>query len=189
MRWLVEDVPPRLDLTLSTHRIHSGGTIRLRSELLESGVNMNDPPQLRAVLTAPTGLEQVKRLSRHPSLPGVYETEITSDDPGSYLLHVEFDELDKVISSAESRFIVTHGGNESYRSEMNEKLLRKIATATNGGFYLPDEADKLVDALGTQQRDANTLARYELWDMPVIFLLLVFFLCTEWGYRRWRGLV
>jgi len=189
LRWLVEDVPPRLDLTLSTHRVHSGGTIRLRSELLEFGDNTDDPPQLRAVLTAPTGMEQVRRLNRHPSMPGVYEAEIANADPGNYLLRVEFETQGKVTSSAESRFIVTHDGSEHYRSEMNEKLLRKIATSTNGGFYLPDEADDLAGALEAHQRGANTLVRYELWDMPVIFLLLMLFLCTEWGYRRWRGLV
>ena len=189
LRWMVEDVPPRLGLILSTHKIHSGGTIRLRSELLELDVNTGDPPQLRAVLTTPTGLEQVRRLSAHPSLSGVYEAEIAPADPGNYLLHVEFEAQDKLISSAESRFMVTHEGGEHYRSEMNEKLLRKIATATEGSFFSPDEADKLADALETHQRGANTLARYELWDMPLIFLLLVLFMGTEWGYRRWRNLV
>jgi hypothetical protein len=72
---------------------------------------------------------------------------------------------------------------------MNEKLLRNIAAETNGRFFTPEDMDKLVDALGTHQRGANTLVSYELWDMPAIFLLLVLLLCAEWGYRRWRGLV
>jgi hypothetical protein len=29
----------------------------------------------------------------------------------------------------------------------------------------------------------------ELWDMPVIFLLLLAFVGSEWGYRKYRGLV
>jgi hypothetical protein len=33
------------------------------------------------------------------------------------------------------------------------------------------------------------LSRLELWDMPLLFLLLVILLCAEWAYRRWRGLV
>ena len=43
--------------------------------------------------------------------------------------------------------------------------------------------------LGKQQRGAWVLTRHELWDMPVIFMLLVLFLCAEWGYRRWRDLI
>ncbi|HUV21551.1 MAG TPA: vWA domain-containing protein [Gammaproteobacteria bacterium] len=189
LRWLVADVPPRLGLTLSTHRIHSGGSIRLRSELLQFGVDADEPPRLRAVLTAPTGLEQVRPLSRHPSLPGVYEAEIVGNEPGNYLLRVESEAQGEVIQSTESRFTVTRVGDEYHDSEMNEQLLRKLATATNGAFYSADETDSLADALATQQRGANMLVRHQLWNMPVIFLLLMLFLCSEWGYRRWRKLV
>ena len=28
----------------------------------------------------------------------------------------------------------------------------------------------------------------DLWDMPIVFLLLLTLLGTEWVYRRWRGL-
>jgi uncharacterized membrane protein len=189
LRWLVEGVPPRLSLSLSTHEIHSGGTLKLRSEVLRLGANTDDPQHLRAVVTSPTGEEQVTHLVRHSSLPGVFEAEIPVVNPGDYQLRVEFDEQGEVISSDETRFIVSHEGSEYYQSEMNEKLLRNIAAETNGRFFTPDDMDKLVDALGTHQRGANTLVSYELWDMPAIFLLLVLLLCAEWGYRRWRGLV
>ena len=189
LRWLVEGVPPRLSLSLSAHEIHSGGMLKLRSEVLVFGTNTGDPQQLRAVVTSPTGREQIMRMIRHPSLPGIYEAEIPAANPGDYQLRVEFDRQGEVISSDESRFIVSHQGSEYYRSEMNEKLLRNIAIETNGGFFLPDNMDSLLDALGSHQRGANTLVNYELWDMPAIFLLLVLLLCTEWGYRRWRSLV
>ena len=189
LRWLVEGVPPRLSLSLSTHNIHSGGTLKLRSEVLKLGANTDDPRHLRAVVTSPTGEEQLTHLIRHSSLPGVFEAEIAAVNPGDYQLRVEFDEQGEVISSDETRFIVSHEGSEYYQSEMNEKLLRNIAAETNGRFFSPDDMDKLVDALGTHQRGANTLVSYELWDMPVIFLLLILLLCTEWGYRRWRSLV
>lgn len=189
LRWLVEGVPPRLDLALSSHRIHPGGTLRLRSELLDLGIETKTQPELRAVLTTPNGLEQVRPLARHPTLAGVYETEIGAAEPGDYWLHVEFDDDGNVISSAESRFSVTHAGNEYHQSQMNEQLLRKIATATNGAFFTATDADELVDALKTRQPGATTLLHYELWDMPVIFLLLATCLCLEWGYRRWRNLV
>ena len=189
LRWLVEGVPPRLSLSLSTHNIHSGGTLKLRSEVLKLGANTDDPRHLRAVVTSPTGEEQLTHLIRHSSLPGVFEAEIAAVNPGDYQLRVEFDEQGEVISSDETRFIVSHEGSEYYQSEMNEKLLRNIAAETNGRFFSPDDMDKLVDALGSHQRGANTLVSYELWDMPAIFLLLVLLLCAEWGYRRWRSLV
>ncbi len=29
----------------------------------------------------------------------------------------------------------------------------------------------------------------DLWDMPIVFLLVIVLAGAEWGYRRWRGLV
>ncbi len=188
LRWLVEDVPPQLSLALSTRGIHSGGAIRLRSEVLQHLIKTDAAPAPQAVLTAPDGLQQVQPLSRHPSLPGVYEAEIVAAEPGDYLLHVEFEQHGEVIRSDESRFVVTREGNEYFHSEMNETLLRGIATETGGGFFTTDAVDELAASMRTHQRSAGALVRHELWDMPAIFLLLVFLLCAEWAYRRWRGL-
>jgi len=39
------------------------------------------------------------------------------------------------------------------------------------------------------ERGNVVLERMDLWDMPVIFLMLVGLVCTEWAYRKQRGLV
>lgn len=189
LRWLVEDVPERVGVSISDQHIHSGGTIKLRSEVLNFGEAADVPRQLRALVTTPTGLEQVKRLAPHPSEAGIYETEIIATDPGDYLLQVELEQPQDVIRSRETRFTVSQEGLEFYGSEMNETLLRKLAFDTNGGFFNASEADRVVDELRANQRGATTLVRYELWDMPLIFLLLVLLLSAEWAYRRWRNLV
>ena len=41
---------------------------------------------------------------------------------------------------------------------------------------------------GFAGRGATVQEERDLWDMPVLFLLLVGLLGGEWGYRRLRGL-
>ena len=72
---------------------------------------------------------------------------------------------------------------------MNPALLQNIARQTDGEFRLAGNAGGLADALDKRQRGTNVLMRHELWDMPIIFLLMVLFLGAEWSYRRWRKLV
>jgi len=189
LRWLAEGVPRRLELTLSGHSIHSGGSISLRSEILHPDFTADNAAVARAIVTAPTGFEQVISLNRDPALQGVYTAEVSATEPGDYQVRVELDQAGAVINSAESRFRVTPEGSEYYQSEMNPVLLRHIAAQTGGAFLPADETEGLVDILGKQQRGARVLTRHELWDMPVIFLLLISFLCAEWGYRRWRNLI
>ena len=186
LRWLVEAVPPQVSLNLSSHTLHTGAKLRLRSEVLQLD---ELPAELRAVLTDANGIEAIEVLSRHSSLPGVYETEITTGRPGDYQVRIEYDDQGSVVSSAVSRFHVTAEGNEYFASQMNEPLLRRIASETNGAFYTPDQVHRLMNDLVNRQRGSTSLVQHELWDMPIIFLLLVLLLCAEWGYRRWRNLI
>ena len=49
--------------------------------------------------------------------------------------------------------------------------------------------DALADDLPLSKTGVNVQERLPLWDMPVVFLLLITLLAFEWLYRRWRGLV
>jgi len=189
LRWLVESVPQRLSLSLSTDSIHSRGVIKLRSEVLQADFRAHEQAEVRAILTAPNGQEQIKPLTRDPSLQGVYQTEISVSESGNYQVRVEIDEQGEVVSSDQTGFKVTREGSEYYQSEMNEKLLRRISSDTGGKFFNPQSVDGLVEDLSRHQRGSTVLERLELWDMPVIFLLLILLLCVEWGYRRWRDLL
>jgi len=188
LRWLVDSVPPRLDLTLSQQQVHAGGVIRLRSELLNADFTPLRGAEPRAILTAADGSEQVRPLNEHPSRAGVYEVDLRIDEVGDYLVRVELDDSDDLLQSGETRLAVSAEGDEYFRSEMNEKLLRRVADQSGGRFFSAGDAERLGDALDDNLPRARTLLRHELWDMPILFLLLVVLLGSEWSYRRWRGL-
>ncbi|MGD8421781.1 MAG: hypothetical protein PVJ78_15130, partial [Gammaproteobacteria bacterium] len=89
----------------------------------------------------------------------------------------------------EARFAVSTSGDEYYGSEMNPRLLGDIARQTGGRYFTAADSDGLAAAIAGRQKGARVLTRYELWDMPLLFGLLLSLLCAEWAYRRWRGLV
>jgi len=188
LRWLVESVPQRLRLDLSTQTIHTGGVVGLRSEVLQTDFNAQLDAEPRAVLTAPDGSELLLVLQPDPSRPGASAGELRVADPGDYRVRLEIDAAGQVTRSAETRLRVTRAGDEYFDSTMNEKLLRQIADQSSGQFFKPQDIDQLVEALEKNPRASSTLRRLELWDMPALFLLLITLLCGEWMYRRWRGL-
>ena len=188
LRWLVESVPQRLHLGLSVETIHAGGTVKLRSEALQADFSASSELRPRAVLTAPDGSEQSIALAPHPSQPGVYEGELRVAEPGDYRVRAELEEAEQTIRSAETRLLASLAGDEYFNSELNEKLLRRIATDSSGAYFRAEEAGKLMDALDNNPRGSRSLLRLELWDMPALFMLLITLLCAEWLYRRWRGL-
>ena len=186
LRWLVESVPPRLDMTLSTQHIHAGGVVRLRGEVL----NRDDSAQAPfAVLVAEDGSERELALKPHPEEHGVFTGEMRLDAPGDYRVHLALDEGEQVARSSDARVLVTSAGNEFFNAQANERLMSRIAAESGGRHFGAGELGKLVDALDANPRGTRTLLRLELWDMPILFLLLVALLTAEWGYRRWRGFV
>ena len=47
----------------------------------------------------------------------------------------------------------------------------------------------LADDLPVSKSGARVQERLALWDMPILFLLMITLIGFEWLYRRWRGLV
>jgi uncharacterized membrane protein len=189
LRWLVESVTGRVELTLSGERIHSGGKLRLRGEILQGDFSPRQDAVLRALLVSPTGVERRLAMSPDPELRGIYETEIVAGEPGDYRVQLELDEDGEIERSSEARFVVSAEGDEYHGSEMNPQLLGDIAAQTGGEFFTAADSGALPAAIADRQRGARVLTRHELWDMPLLFGLLVLLLCAEWAYRRWRSLV
>lgn len=189
LRGLVEDVPQRLSLTRSSQSIHSGGRIALRSEILDAA--FDNPPQTppRVRVTSPDGREQELTLQQDAGQSGIYTADFAATKAGDYELSAVLDTGDEEISSPATRLRVSAAGNEYHDSELNLALLRHVADATGGEFFDSDDRQRLLAQLDSRQRESRVLTRLELWDMPLLFMLMILMLCAEWGYRRWRGLV
>jgi hypothetical protein len=71
---------------------------------------------------------------------------------------------------------------------MRASLLRRIAEETEGRFFRASEAGGLAEAISYSGRGITVVEQRELWDMPVILLLLLGLMGGEWMYRRKRGL-
>ena len=83
---------------------------------------------------------------------------------------------------------VSAGDGEYFDAAMRAPLLNRIAEETGGRFFTPATAAALPEAISYSGRGVTVVEERELWDMPVLLLLLLAFIGTEWAYRRSRGL-
>jgi hypothetical protein len=124
----------------------------------------------------------------HPTLPGIFEASLALTESGEYRARLELDDAEGTLRGAETRFGARADGDEYFRSELNQALLQRIADATGGRYFAAGDTGALAGLLADNLRSARALERRELWDLPILFLLLATLLCAEWAYRRWRGL-
>jgi hypothetical protein len=92
------------------------------------------------------------------------------------------------LHSASGALLADDQGADVEQAELRTGLLRQVANETGGHYYPLSQAARLAEDVnftesGVTQRDAH-----DLWDMPIVFLLLVTLLGAEWFYRRRRGL-
>ncbi len=71
---------------------------------------------------------------------------------------------------------------------MRAPLLKRIADDTGGRFFTTANAALLPEAISYSGRGVTVVEERELWDMPIVLILLIALMATEWGYRRTRGL-
>ena len=77
---------------------------------------------------------------------------------------------------------------EYFEAQMRAPSLRRIAEETGGRFYTAANLTTLPEDISYTGRGITVVEEKDLWNMPIIFLLLVLLVGAEWGYRRLRGL-
>jgi hypothetical protein len=80
------------------------------------------------------------------------------------------------------------GDSEYFDAAMRASLLQRVAEDTGGRFFTPATASALPEAISYSGRGVTVVEERDLWDMPIILLLLLALIGGEWGYRRKGGL-
>ncbi|MGE5837807.1 MAG: hypothetical protein ACM4AI_25265, partial [Acidobacteriota bacterium] len=105
-----------------------------------------------------------------------------------YKISVDADRAQKELGSATIQVRVSAGDAEYFDAAMRAPLLRRVAEDTEGRFFRADDTAKLVDAITFSGKGITVVEEKELWDMPVILMLLLGLMGGEWMFRRARGL-
>jgi hypothetical protein len=77
---------------------------------------------------------------------------------------------------------------EFFDAQLRAPLLRRIAGETGGRYYTIDALNTLPEDIGYTGRGVRQVEEKELFDMPILFFMLVGLLGGEWLFRRSRGL-
>jgi hypothetical protein len=81
------------------------------------------------------------------------------------------------------------GVAENFHVEQNRRLLEDLASQTGGQYWKPAEAGNLPRDISYSDAGISVRSVKELWDMPVVFGLLVGLPAGEWLLRRKWGVV
>jgi uncharacterized membrane protein len=188
IRWLASGVPDPIGVTASADRVEPGDSVTVRAAVSDSAYVLVNGASVVARVTDPGGIVDSVPLGWTVLKDGEYRGAFVARAPGTYHVMVEARRAGRLLGSGDTYVRAESLGREFFAAGMRRSALQRVAQETGGRFYTPATAGTLPEDVRYTESGATVFERYELWDMPVFFFLLLLLFGAEWGYRRARGL-
>ena len=188
LRWLVNDVPSRVMVAAAGDEASPGDPVELEAEISDRTFLKVNNAEAVARVTSPSGNVSEMPLEWSVTRDGEYKASFTPTEKGLYRVDVRARVGTDSIISDPSYVASGEPMTEYFGAEMRAPLLRRIADETGGRFYTGDKVSELAKDIVFTDVGNTVVDRKDLWDMPIVFLLLIALVTSEWGYRKLRGL-
>ncbi len=188
LRWLVDGVPEPVAVATARDRVERGERVEVTATVRDrTYVEVNDA-RVTARLVGPSGRAVEQPLDLVVDRAGEYRTTLVAEEEGLYELRVRAARGARTLGENTAYVRVAPSDAEYFGAAMRAPLLERIAEETGGRFYTPETVQSLPEDLNYLGKGVTVVDEKELWDMPVLLLLLVGLLAAEWFLRRARGL-
>ena len=196
LRWLVAGSPGRVVASMPAQILMDEGHVHLSATVRDQEYMPAADAKVTANFIAPDGAATLVDMTPTPNEPGSFQADWTAEKAGSYLAEVTAQGAGRNADSAPTQlgrdvlaFQRMDGVAENFHTEQNRDLLEKLSAQTGGRFWKPDELKQLPSEISYSEAGISVRDTKELWNMPIVFLVLLALAATEWLLRRKWGIV
>jgi uncharacterized membrane protein len=189
MRWLVTETPGQV-VTSTPHQVLADDThVPLRAVVRDKDYDVVPGAIVQATITRPDGALATVDMKPDPLEPGTYTGDYTADKPGAYVTEVTARQDKTELGRDNMTFRREDGVAENFGAAQNKDLLEKLSGDTNGNYYTPSKSKNLPEEIAVSEAGITAHDNLDIWDMPVLFLLVLLIRGGEWLLRRKWGVV
>jgi len=189
LRWLTDGVPDQVAARSEREVVEPGQPVNFTVELGDSAYVEVNNGNVVALVRYPSGDSITIPLDWDVEQDGHYDGEFPTSAPGLYEVSVLARRGADTIGTALSYVNVAPSTDEYFDASMRGTTLRRVADRTGGLFYTPETVDNLPEDIGLTGAGVTLTEERDLWDMPILLILVLGLMAAEWGYRRKRGLI
>jgi len=197
VRWLIADVPNRVQATAEPIAADANGAVRVQVRVRDEKFQPVDDASVTVEVEpivfegtagaagAPIKLEAEPALSE----PGLYQVTYVPRQTGGYRATASVkNNAGADLGRAEAGWS-TDLAAEEFRSLIpNVALLEDIARKTGGQVIPAADLEKFAKKLPELKAPVMETWSYPAWHTPLMFAFALGCLLTEWGLRRWKGM-
>jgi len=189
LRWLVSDTPTRVVTSIPRPVLYDDGHVHLRAEVRDTTFLPTSDATIQARIVGPDGGSQSVDLHPDSLEQGVYSADWDAGQAGSYVAEITATRGQQELGRDVITFRREDGVAENFHLEQNRDLLEKLSSQTGGKYYRPDQVSRLGEDISYSDAGITVRETRDLWDMPIVFFLVLLLCCTEWVLRRRWGVV
>ncbi len=189
LRSLVAGVQGPVRLTSNRSNYADESRVRLRAEVRARDYTYANSARVAAVVTPEQGVPLTVELRPSPTESGIYEAEVDAPGLGVYRVEVVAHRGEDRLGADSLHFRREGGVAEYFHPERNSNLLSQLASQTGGRYWELNELGALPEEVRFSEAGITTREILDLWDMPVLFFLLLALRGSEWMLRKRWGVV
>jgi len=199
-RWLVADVPDRVQLDAQRSPEGAGQAIRLearaRDPKFQALLNATATVQVRflgvpgSTSGPPAQVHQPIQLTLEGSLtePGLYEANYFPRETGAYVAEATVVDADgRTAGTATVGWVADPVADEFRSTRPNRAWLEALARQTGGQVVAPESLARWARNLPLRAAPITETWTFPLWHQPLVLLFALGCFTAEWGLRRWKG--
>jgi len=189
LRWLVADVPHRVDIKVRTEQEKGANIQTLAVTVRDEEFQPLDNAVVQLAITPPDGSEVLLAAQASNQLAGTYEVDYVARQVGAYRVEARVTGPDgHTLEAGVAGWTSQPAAAEFQQLVPNRQLLESLAEETGGEIIQENKLENFARQLQQQDFEITEPLIFPLWHQTWIFLLAIGLLCAEWGLRRWRGL-
>ena len=188
MRWLVSEVPRRVDIVTEPDARQSQLT-KIRVDLRDEEFKPQLNAELELKVISPSEKDIVIASKQDAQKVGRYIAEFSSREPGAYRIVATAKSPDgELIETRETGWVSDPAIDEFESLQPNRDFLRQIAEKTGGELIEVASLDSFAADFDSKKVPVSETKTVPWWHRWSIFGAAVGLLIAEWGARRMWGL-
>jgi hypothetical protein len=190
VRWLVNDVPDRIEMQAKLSQIASQDVAKLEVRVHDAAFRPQDDASVQMEVTGPG--EKPVTLFAEPSLkePGLFEAEHYPRAAGGYRVKATVKDAEgKVLGEKSTGFALNPMAEEMRVLAPNRDWMQRLAKETGGQFMTVKNVAQLADVLPKLAMPQMDRKAQPLWHNAWWLIAIVLLLAGEWAIRRSGGVI
>jgi uncharacterized membrane protein len=189
VRWLVADVPGRVDATIRPKAGAGDPAVEVVAKVRDAEYRPLDNAKVTLKVTLPDGSDLALDAPPDGREAGSYAATYVPRAPGPYRIRVEATAPDgSAVGFDEVGWAAQPAADEFARLEPDRAALEALAARTGGEVVDGGRLDAFVASLSSRDAPITEPWTAPLWHSPWYFAAALALLAAEWGLRRVNGL-